>query len=370
VAGNCSEGAKVDTDAMDNNFSSWMDRIRGGYHNSPLMRSGLVTVMSIVVLLGLIFGAWYEHIQGNFHKARTIEVVPDKVTTARPGGMDLVRLNRVPRAATMSPEFVSATMAPGLGMEILQATINLPAREDMPILLNTGNGAQGEITDKTVGAPIVVNVSERIVGHWSTPVNIMSGQADHMSYNTMPDGGGSDASFGTSKTSTNGPDVDARVSITLSGHSLDLLVVAKNNAAEPRAVTLSWQPQFLLPTVGTTMLIPPRLENAGNSTTPAAIMLGARDVKATYNHLKRSYLTNGPEIQLNNDAEGYELHLIALSPSIRRLRVDVPKGSKAALLAFSTEGDSADDPETVLKPGESIQLRLRVEVSGTSTDSR
>ena len=354
---------------MDGFGSNWMDRIRGAYHNSSLMRSGFVTVFGIVLLLAVSLGLWYEHIHGNFHRVRVVEYVPDKVTATRPGGLDLIRLTHVPVGASMNPEFLSVVLAPGLGMQVLQATINLPGHGDVPILLSMGNDANGNPTDASVGAPFLVQVLDRSGSRWTAPVTILTGQADHISSNVMPDGGGADAQFGSTQKS-NGSGIETTISATLGGHALDLVVTAKNQSEQPHAVTVSWQPRFLLPAGGAT-LIPPRVEDASGASNPPAMVLGTRDMKTAYIRLKRSYLSNGPEVQLRNDRDGYVVHLTAISQSIRSLRVESRKGDTSALLAFSTGGgEDSEDAPTVLKPGESLQLSVRLEVTPVSHDLR
>jgi hypothetical protein len=341
---------------MDGFRPNWMDRVRGAYHNSSLMRSGFVTALSLALLLAVIFGAWYEHVQGNFHRARTVPYVPDNVVPPRPGGLDLIRLTHEPVASTMTPEFSTVTLAPGLGMQVLQATISMPAHGDVPIMLGTGNDAKGGVTDRSTGAPIVVTVSDR--NSKGSPVHVLTGQADHVTYRALPDGGGADASFGST---ANG--IETTVSSTLGGHALDLVVTARNQSTQPRAVTISWQPRFLLTARGTT-LIPPRLEDAN----PPPITVGLRDVKEEYRRFKRSYLNDdGPEARIRNDADGYAIGLKATNQNVRSLNVESAKGSGSVLLEFST--DENKDTPTILQPGDSLRFSVRVEITAITGSS-
>ena len=101
-------------------------------------RSGLVTVIALVLLLATLALIWIAHTHGRIHQMTTT-VAPEGTAapTIRPGGQDVVRLERLERMGTMVPEFTSATLLPGDGMLMLQANLDLPGRGETPLLVGT-----------------------------------------------------------------------------------------------------------------------------------------------------------------------------------------------------------------------------------------
>ncbi len=349
-----------------------MDRIRDAFRDSLLMRSGLVTVLVLTGVLGSVIGLWILHMHGGIHKVIAVKYQQDRVVGGRPGGMDLVRLNRLPMAATMTPEFLSAVVTPGVGMQLLQTTINVPSQGEVPLLVSSNYETRTDTSSDITGSPIVVSSAGKNGAHWDEPVNLLfQRQADRVTTNAMPDGGGTDALFsGVPKTGrTNDNGIQTNITFNLSGHALELSVIARNVIEEPRSVALSWQPKFQIPGgVGSMMLVPPMVEGSSPGVTANAIAIGSRNLNTTYTKLKHSYLGGGPEAQLRDDADGYILHLTAVSASVRSLHVESSQGGNWVTLSFSTaSGEGGDDTRTVLQPGESLQMRLRLEVTGISS---
>lgn len=97
------------------------------------------------------------------------------------------------------------------------------------------------------------------------------------------------------------------------------------------------------------------------------ISLATPNFHRTWQGLKYSYLSAGPELRLHNLADAYTLRLMALTPSIRNFRVDVPQDGNAVSVTFSTEGP--DGARTVVGPGETLQWHLRIQVAPNNSYS-
>ena len=352
---------------MDRYDRSWMDRVRDASRDNRFMRSGFVTGIVLIAVVGSFSLLWYAHIRGRLHKVVNSQYEAETANVVRVGGMELVHLNRLPMSTSMTPEFVSATLAPGLGMRVLQANLSVPTRGEVPLLVDSIDEATGNMLNDAMASAIRVTSAARTGTHWSEPVDLLANrQVDQLTASSMPDGGGSDALFKgiplSGPTLENG--IQTNVSITLSGHAIDIAVIARNMAEQPRAVTLSWQPHFRLPVNASTFtMIPPLVQNS-TGVIPAPVPLDRKDVNLLYTKLKHSYLGNGPEVQLRDETAGYILHLTAISPSVKSLRVESSQKENYVMTAFSTSSaEDGEDEQAVLNPGESLQLRLRLEVS-------
>ena len=372
-----------------------MDRLR----DSPLMRSGLLTALLMAAVLLVFGGVWAAHMRGRIHRLRVIPVAPDTVQVPRPGGQEIASLTRSPRASSVTPEFVSASLLPGIGMEVLQISVNLPNRGELPLLLSTPVNDLIAAGKRAQTSPFQVLIDGRAGPRRSTvnalgqraadragprrsTVNALGQRAaDRADDNTMPDGGEAIAYFYPTVTAADGTvsedGVEVRISTLLSGRAVDITMTAKNVSNTPRGIALAWQPRFAVPDsgIGHFSLILPSSDQTDDARSASAtsksrlgsrITLGTRDYDVTLAHLKRSFFSSGPEAQLRNLESGYTLHLTALSTSIRGLHFQADRGGKSVLLAFSTStGD--DDPRTLIGPGESMQWKVRMEVTASPT---
>ncbi len=99
------------------------------------MRSGVLTFLVLVlVLAGLTFG-WREHRLGQFAQLKKeLNKRPVNDVPVRPGGQDVVQLQRSQIAGGDGPEFLSATLLPGRGMNLLQITAYLPQKGEVNLL--------------------------------------------------------------------------------------------------------------------------------------------------------------------------------------------------------------------------------------------
>ncbi len=210
--------------------------------------------------------------------------------TVRPGGQDVVQLQRSQILGGSGPEFLSATLLPGRGMNLLQITAYLPQKGEVNLLasptleeasrLLTGVGADATGAQSlAMGAAIEVPWASRISGYptpdegslttvWrgerlTLPTDakdsyglggamaagglLLKQAADSVTTNVMPDGGEVQATFHPgdfdghwlSKT-------EITTTVELSGRAIDMKIVAHNagNTAEP--IGIGWHPRFAI----------------------------------------------------------------------------------------------------------------------------
>ncbi|HEV2619346.1 MAG TPA: aldose 1-epimerase [Acidobacteriaceae bacterium] len=348
-----------------------------------LMRSGMVTALVIAcVLIGLTV-AYRAHMQGNFHKLKlkaNIESERQEAPVPRPGGQEPIVLQRSRMAGDAMPEFLSATLLPGRGMNVLQITAYIPGKGEINLLASpsvqaaaarmTGHGADahGEAS-LAMGGAFEVPWADRLGGGtpdrngvvtttWqghalSAPAGARDGwllaqAADTATSETLPDGADAqavfhEADFGgrwISKT-------DVTVSALLSSQAVELTVVATNvgDVAEP--IGVGWHPRFAIAPGGRAQMrlrIPAesRLESRDRTRdqpggTPAApagsefdfsapdgASLGTRSVDDCFIGLKQKLLDSGPAVELSDPSSGYGLRITALSPAIRTVCAVAP----------------------------------------------
>ena len=345
-----------------------------------LASSGLVTALLLAVVLGVLGVVWKAHMRGKIHKMTTTEVTPDSLPVVRPGGQDVVRMIRSEHAGEMTPEFSSALLLPGLGMAFLQATVSFPSHGPVPILLGTPEASLPDQLDPRTNAPrpglLISPVSVRSQtgegNQWDAPVELVMGRAaQQINSDFLPDGSTADATYAAAPPA--GPDgraiapsgIETKISTMITSRGLDVLIAATNRTDLPRALTITWQAHFAAPASGLAdMSVVPPETSAAVPVAPKPVPLGAHDVHEVFTGLKYSYLSQGPAAQLRNNADGYILHLTAMTPSIRSLRVDADKDGRDVVLAFSTAGgDTPELSRTIVAPHETLQWHVRVEAT-------
>src|ERR1700758_1869488 len=94
------------------------------------------------------------------------------------GGQDIVKLERKPTSGGQQPEFLSATVLPGRGMNVFQITANIPGKGDVDVLaspslteaaakLNGGPDDQNGNASFSFGGAFLVPYPNRILGKLS-----------------------------------------------------------------------------------------------------------------------------------------------------------------------------------------------------------
>jgi hypothetical protein len=272
---------------LQQGVSRWQRKI---WH-AAVMRSGMLTfLILLIVLAGLAFG-WREHRLGQFAQLKKeLNKRPVAEVPVRPGGQDVVQLQRSQIAGGNGPEFLSATLLPGRGMNVLQITAYLPQKGEVNLLasptlqeaakLLTGTGADANgAKSLAMGAAIEMPWAGRIWG-WSTPDEdnlsamwhgtrlilptdakdsygvagavaagglLLKQPSDSVNTNVMPDGGEAQATFRPGNFNGHWPSqTEMTTIVSLSGKALTMKIVARNtgNTAEPMGI--GWHPRFAI----------------------------------------------------------------------------------------------------------------------------
>jgi aldose 1-epimerase len=267
--------------------SNWQRRI---WH-AAVMRSGMLTfLVLLIVLAGLAFG-WREHRLGQFAQLKKeLSNRPVKDVGVRPGGQDVVQLQRSQIAGGNGPEFLTATLLPGRGMNLLQLTAYLPQRGEVNLLASpplqeaakilTGTGADANgAKSLSMGAAIEMPWAGRISGV-STPDGnnlstiwhgtrlilptdardsygvagavaagglLLKQPSDSINTNVMPDGGEAQATFRAGNFDGYWPSqTEVMTTVALSGKSMTMKIVARNTGSTAEPMGIGWHPRFAI----------------------------------------------------------------------------------------------------------------------------
>ena len=358
---------------------------------AAVMRSGLLTTIVLALLLagaGLIVK---ERGRGHLSKF-TSELKPKPPTlpaaAIQPGGQDPIVLQRSPITGGTLPEFLSATLLPGRGMNVLQIMAFIPGKGEVPLLVSptldeaakqlngTGMDANGAAS-LTMGAAFEAPWANRIQGvpvpggesvltSWQgksifLPKLIVNGRAgalgglllrrraDHITTNVMPDGGQAQAVYDAgnfdghwiSKT-------QITTSVLLSSRVLEIKVTARNTGSEPEPIGIGWKPRFAIVSgdranMTLRMSSASRVEKRENGvglptgrllpvtdtkydfTQRGGAKLGMKSIDESFVHLRPSLLDNGPLVELRDTTARFGLRITALTPTIQTFRVSAPE---------------------------------------------
>lgn len=256
------------------------------------MHFGFVVLLGLVLLCcGLVVG-WRAHERGRFARLKVHLKEGQKYQeqkSPQPGGQDAVVLQRSQISGGMVPEFLSTTLLPGRGMNVLQITAFLPEKGEITLLdapgledataKMTGTGEDINGGASLLGNPLELPWAGRVLGllledrtsvqaNWhgrsiALPVSggrSQDGQAAQavgglllkqastsMSANTMPDGGEVQATYAVGNFDERWP---SRTSVTttvlLSRTVIDLKVLTRNTGTEDEPVGIGWAPRFRL----------------------------------------------------------------------------------------------------------------------------
>jgi aldose 1-epimerase len=268
-------------------------RMRRQLWHEAVMRSGLLTMVGLSIMLLVLALGWREHRKGHFARLR-VELkgrsAPHEPPAVRPGGQDAVVLQRSQLPGASGPEFLSATLLPGRGMNVLQITAYLPDKGEVKLLVSPSLEEAGQLLGGpdvpaapgaalTVGGPIEVPWAGRMLGFesadgenlitmWhgrrlSLPVDstehsggggamavgglLLSRASNEVKTNVMPDGGVAQATFQTgsfdehwvSKTSVT-------TTVQLSSRTIEMKVIARNTGEEAEPIGIGWRPRFAI----------------------------------------------------------------------------------------------------------------------------
>jgi aldose 1-epimerase len=207
------------------------------------------------------------------------------------GGENIVKLQRTATSNGARPEFLTATVLPGRGMNLFQITANIPGKgevqvfaspslEDAAAKLNGGPADQNGNASFSFGGAFLVPYPNRIIGKLSAdgktvttewkgktltlPANwsgkkpgaqkhaihglILANKAEDVQTQTTPNGqtitgvihAGNFGGYWLSQT-------DLNFSISLSGDAVEATITAKNVGNEPEPMSIGWHPYFAIP---------------------------------------------------------------------------------------------------------------------------
>ncbi|MGC1297087.1 MAG: aldose 1-epimerase [Alloacidobacterium sp.] len=207
------------------------------------------------------------------------------------GGENIVNLQRTATSNGARPEFLTATVLPGRGMNLFQITANIPGKgevqvfaspslEDAAAKLNGGPADQNGNASFSFGGAFLVPYPNRIIGKLSAdgktvttewkgktltlPANwsgkkpgaqkhaihglILANKAEDVQTQTTPDGqtitgvihAGNFGGYWLSQT-------DLNFSISLSGDAVEATITAKNVGSELEPMSIGWHPYFAIP---------------------------------------------------------------------------------------------------------------------------
>jgi aldose 1-epimerase len=354
-----------------------------GVWRRGLMRSGMVTGTILALLVIGLGIAYRERGRGNLHKLEA-KIVAERqdARVPRPGGQEAIVLTRTRLAGGSAPEFLSMTLLPGRGMNVLQITAYLPDKGEVNLMASpsvedaeramTGREADADgRASLTMGGPFEVPWANRIDGSASqgrvsaswrghtmslpaagTGVESSAAKggllllpaAASASTAAMPDGGQAEATFQAGDFGVHWPSkTDVHVSVVLGSRSIEMMVVAHNvgDVAEP--IGIGWCPRFAVLDGGREQLrlrVPGRVREVRDrqSGLPTGVLLpvagtaydftaqdgarlGTTELDDGFAELHQELLDNGPIAELSDPANNYGLRLTALSPAIKTMHV-------------------------------------------------
>ena len=272
-------------------------------------------------------------------------------------------------SGSATPEFSSATLLPGDGMLLLQTTLILPGRGDVPLLQATRDADLAATGLNISGAPFSVLSQTRAGSQWLPAVEVLAGRpSSQISNDIVPDGSRAVAHFAAAAdpAPVSQQGVEVTVESSLTGHGLELMMSARNISSSPRSLTLGWEPR--VPGAHR------RHVCADGDHAFGTKQCCLRDVAW---NARCGRDLHQPEAQLSE-------HRTRGSPAQSRGRIYAAhhgndarhpqpacsggKAGKSVLLAFSTAAakDGAES-RTVVAPGATLEWRVRVEALAETT---
>jgi aldose 1-epimerase len=264
---------------------------RRGLWRAAVMRSGLLTVLVLMLVLASLAFGWHEHRLGQFAQLKKqLNKPPAHKVATRPGGQDVVQLQRSQMLGGNEPEFLTATLLPGRGMNLLQITAHLPQKGEVNLLaspsledaaqLLSGTGADAAgAKSLTMGAAVEAPWASRIFGAatpdggnlitvWhgmrltlptdardsdgvggavATGGMLLKQASDSVTTNVMPDGGEARATFHPGNFGDHWPSqTEISMTVSLSGRAIDMKVTARNTGDTAEPIGIGWHPRFAI----------------------------------------------------------------------------------------------------------------------------
>jgi galactose mutarotase-like enzyme len=350
-----------------------------------VMRSGMVTGLILALLVGGLSVAYREQGHGNLHKLKA-KIATDRqdVPVPRPGGQEAIVLTRMRLMGGTMPEFLSLTVLPGRGMNVLQIGAYIPGKGEVNLMASpsiedaasamtgTGEDADGQASLAMGGAfeapwagriaGVASQDGGRVSAVWRGHTMILPGDggavareglmlavaADTAETTALPDGGQAQAVFHAGDFGAHWPSkTDVSVTVLLGSQWIELTVLARNTGGAAEPIGIGWHPRFVifdgnreqlrlhLPAekreevrdrqsgLPTGVLLPVS-GTAYDFTMRGGAALGKMVLDDSFTALRRELLDNGAVAELLDPANDYGLRLTALSPTIQAIRVVAP----------------------------------------------
>jgi aldose 1-epimerase len=311
---------------------------------------------------------------------------PAATTPEKIGGSDVVKLQRKATGDGTKPEFLTATVLPGRGMNLFQITANIPGKGEIPLFFDlpdqfsSGDDSDGNLSFAGGGA-FLVPYPNRIRGKLSAdgktlttewhgktltlPANfdgkkpgaekhsihglILKSQAESVNTETTADGqtvtgiihAGDFGGHWLSKT-------DINFTIALTGGAIDATITAKNVGDEPEPMAIGWHPYFTIPSgdrkqarihipaeklalvnnydevFPTGKLVDVKTYEGGKYDYNAADGKALADDFLDDNFSTLTRTDGNVDVQLSDPAAGYGINILGVSPEIKTVQVYAP----------------------------------------------
>ena len=350
-----------------------------------VMRSGMVTGLILAVLAGGLSLAYRERGRGKIVRLKA-KIATDREDAPAPrlGGQEAIVLTRIRLTGGSMPEFLSATLLPGRGMNVLQIGAYIPGKGEVNLLASptiesaaSAMSGKGEDADgmqslamggafevpwagplRGVASQETGRVSTDWRGHTMTLPGgaggvaggglMLAEGADSAETTALPDGGQAQAVFHAKDFGAHWPSkTDVTVTVLLGSQWIEITVMARNMGDVAEPVGIGWHPRFAifdgnreqlrlhLPAekreevrdrargLPTGVLLPVA-GTAYDFTMRGGVPLGKMELADNFTGLRRELLDNSAIVELSDPTNDYGLRMTALSPTINAFRVDAP----------------------------------------------
>lgn len=360
-----------------------------------VLRSGVVTIAAVaLVLLGLALG-WRAHTRGRFHQLKAglrRSDVPHAPLPPQPGGEDPLIVERSSIEEGTTPEFLSATLLPGRGMNVLQITATVPGKGVVNLLDSStleeaanrmngigadSNGAESLAIGGALEAPwagdifgtaadnglntVWHGITLHLPGNRRNDVAVATGglllarRGVQAKTSVMPDGGEAEAVFDAGNFDGSWPSqMNIKSTVQLSSRAIEMRIVATNTGKDPQPVGLGWRPRFAVLSgdrAKMTLRLPSIMkeEVRAGSGIPTGRLVSVEgtprdfssrsgtalkdlDLNETFVHLHQVALDSGPVVELWDPVDNFGLRMTLLSPSIKTVHVAAPADRKFVMI--------------------------------------
>lgn len=223
---------------------------------------------------------------------------------------------------------------------------------------------------------------------------MLARSSDSVETSAMPDGGDAQVVFHAGDFGVHWPaETDVTVAVLLGSRTIDLTMVATNTGNEPAPIGMGWIPRFAI--LGgdrqeLRLRIPGemRAEIRGAKGQPTGALLpvahtpydftmrggtklGTMSLDDCFVALHQGLMDNGPSAELSDPGDDLGVRLIAMSPTIKAMRVLAPADGNFVSIApqynypdpFGREWKAdTDTGMVVLQPGQSTEWKVRLEL--------